>query len=800
MQSMAISDRNTLKRRFTDGKYLSQQDFATLIESTVNRRTDQFYGNWEKGRAYREKDVVIHEKQLWIRRGGDCICSEQEPNQDPTHWEVFPDDGDWTIYSDRQVMWAEVFDRVGVGVGGDSAPKEPQARLDVRKQREDAQQSLATETDPPSTLLKAAPGRWLVFPQGSTQTQTTLIHYSDAIKAVQPDQEQQKPTNIPLSSISYLINGLSTQSATWCTDASNGFRFCQGITQAQEDKVLPLRPEDGEAMLVVQPRSIPPLPPSRGTETSSTHRHLGSLGLNTAAPQAVVDLSDPARGSLLFLPNSAASPTLYLLGPDNVADVPYMSLGVTAQETSLISNATGGFGFYRGENYTAEPPLPAPSPDTVLLKVRQGEQSSRPQVGIGTDAPAARLDIDDQNVQVQVQILPEDAKGEANPAISLYQKFGETSTAELTAAIATRAEATVSGWQTSAERGFVFQQMSPATGQFTACQEEAEPPGESNLLQGRTHLAIREQGFVGIGTDNPHAQLEIIGDGGKGQFLFHVETQPQPRFSICTPNLADSTQTFALATQIAQAVLSTDTVGGFQFMAPSIPSLYGEADADDLDNGRQLVTISPEGRGRMGIGRPPRDYALDVQGTVQARAVYADTNADQVREVKPLFSTLWKLQNLSPVTFEWNADVAPGETGVPEAATSPPSERSADMSNEAGAEPDPWLDPETLPHQAEPEAAEANAAPSPDQQIGLLAHQVAEHFPQVVKTASDGSQSVAYPSLVPVLVQAINELNHKHHKDVRQLETQIEQQANRIALLAIVIGAWAAIAFLKLLF
>jgi hypothetical protein len=485
MLSVVISNRTTLKGRFQDGKYLSGKDFATLIESTVNKRTDHFHGVWQQGNSYCPGDVVIYEQRLWMMLGEQCHCAEQAPDRDSTNWRVFPHDGDWIAKVDRQVMWAEVFDRVGIGT------EDPQARLDVRKRPEDAKQALATD-DFSSSLLSAAPGRWLVFPQGATQTQTTLIHYRDLV-----DTSQLDPAAEPIpSAISYLINGLSPQTATWCTDANEGFRFCWGHSQTQDTDVLPLSAEGGETMLVVQPRSLPLLPPDPGME--APHRHLGSLGLNTNAPGALVDLVDPQRGSLRFLPDFAESPTLYLLGIGEGANVPYGSLGVTARETSLISNAAEGFGLYRGQDYGA----PSPSPDSVLLKVRQGEPSAQPQVGIGTDAPAARLDICDRASQAQAQVLPEQPGGEAIPAISLYRQTEEASKTELTTGIATRAEATVSGWQTNSDRGFVFQQMGPAPA-LSQTMKKLNPLRQLRYCRGAPTSPFESRGLSALHRDSP---------------------------------------------------------------------------------------------------------------------------------------------------------------------------------------------------------------------------------------------------------------------------------------------------------
>ena len=61
-----------------------------------------------------------------------------------------------------------------------------------------------------------------------------------------------------------------------------------------------------------------------------------------------------------------------------------------------------------------------------------------------------------------------------------------------------------------------------------------------------------------------------------------------------------------------------------------------------------------------------------------------------------------------------------------------------------------------------------------DEQIGLLAQEVEKQFPQLVNTDENGKKSVAYASLIPVLIQAIKEQQQQLwqlHKEIDALIT-----------------------------
>lgn len=455
---MVLSDRETLKIRFQKGRHLSEQDFETLIESTLNKRADHFHGLWQQNRVYCQKDVVIYGLRLWQMEAEGCICAQKPPPDDSQHWVIFPDDEDWVVLTEQQVMWAKVFDRVGIGVGSKTGEL-PQARLDVRKlkaaelpqamdQAYAAKSFEGTYTSPEETA-PTGQGRWLLFPQGATQTQTMFLHYAGESIQTETTGDPDGITWHP-DQTSYLVTALSLEQVTWCSDANNGFVFRRGDRQPQEADALQLDPTDGTVMMVVQPRLVP----DPGLEHSEPQK-LATLGLNLEIPTALVDIDAKQRGALRFLPDFTTVPSLYVLGPQlEEAAQPYTCLGTHNQETFLVSNGSQGFGFYQGQTYGGS----LPPGSEVLLQIRQRGAQNWPQVGIGTAQPSARLDIYSQADQAQVQLLPDQGDQQGIPAIALIHHATE---AEPTFLIAGLGQDT-SGWVSNAQHGFVFRQVARA--------------------------------------------------------------------------------------------------------------------------------------------------------------------------------------------------------------------------------------------------------------------------------------------------------------------------------------------------
>lgn len=74
--SSNLKGRDELKSFFRNKSHLSETHFAELINSVLNQRDDRFYGVWQKGRTYREGDIVYYDHALWERQ------SDRDQNQE----------------------------------------------------------------------------------------------------------------------------------------------------------------------------------------------------------------------------------------------------------------------------------------------------------------------------------------------------------------------------------------------------------------------------------------------------------------------------------------------------------------------------------------------------------------------------------------------------------------------------------------------------------------------------------------------------------------------------------------------
>ena len=70
--------------------------------------------------------------------------------------------------------------------------------------------------------------------------------------------------------------------------------------------------------------------------------------------------------------------------------------------------------------------------------------------------------------------------------------------------------------------------------------------------------------------------------------------------------------------------------------------------------------------------------------------------------------------------------------------------------------------------------------------IGVIAQELKEHFPNLVNQGEDGYYTVEYNGLIPILLEAVKELNNKHtEKDIAisNMQSQMENLLEKITLL-----------------
>ena len=124
----------------------------------------------------------------------------------------------------------------------------------------------------------------------------------------------------------------------------------------------------------------------------------------------------------------------------------------------------------------------------------------------------------------------------------------------------------------------------------------------------------------------------------------------------------------------------------------------------------------------VGIGTSSPQHKLDVRGNIGNNTTLHHSDIRWKKNIASLSKSLSKVMQLRGVAFEWRHD----------------------------------------------EYAEMNFPNG--QQIGLIAQEVEKVVPEVVSTNDDGYQSVAYTKLVPLLIEAVKDLQ----TEVAQLKVELE--------------------------
>lgn len=565
-------------------------------------------------------------------------------------------------------------------------------------------------------------GRFLILPKLLTVPSLSLFRYGE-------DAEK-----------GYFLNGLADDHVGFTTDAPAGFYFRRGLyCEPGEEAFADFR--SGQILMVVQP------------DTDGLPR----VGIGTPIPKAMLDITDHQKGQFLFNPEDKTDPAFTIVNLDPITDKNYLASGVGVKNAVFVTDAPMGFLFKMGgdyDTYCAESDI---NQGNSLMIVTQND-NLEPRVGIGTEEPSAMLDITD-GTRGQFLVNPEDKD---NPAITIVNLDSSPTKDYLALGVGDERSVLI----TDSPKGFVFKR-GEEYGQFC---------NESNIDQGEKLVVILAEGNVGIGTqtNDPEVRLEVTDDRQTGQFLFNLDDQAvNPALAICNLRpTEDSFLTIGIGNQTS--TLFTNSENGL-----SIRSVYDTSqNTNKFDpelNNKTMMHLRPERMvggtitqknklrifpeaenesevnlfplnaaavnynlnqnilrvfGKIGVLRNPKNYELDLNGTARSFGYYINTDSQKMNQVNNLEDVLDKVLQLKPVSFYWSA-----ATG----------------------------------HQGEGE------------QLGFFAHEVEEHFPQVVKNTPDDepedqTRSVAYQNLVPVLVQAIKEQQDMIADLVQRVE-QLEQGA-----------------------
>ncbi|GGF06954.1 Chaperone of endosialidase [Chishuiella changwenlii] len=259
-------------------------------------------------------------------------------------------------------------------------------------------------------------------------------------------------------------------------------------------------------------------------------------------------------------------------------------------------------------------------------------------------------------------------------------------------------------------------------------------------------VTVTDQGRVGIGSTVPAGQLHVVTTAANGIISERANT------GATAPSYISLRKNRSVDPAINGAVAANDILGVISFAGNTGSGYVGDAlgsnssiqvvAAQDFTaatqgssmlfytvaNGSALsavrMTISSEGL--VGIGRTPTTNRLEVNGEASkttAGAFIANSDARLKKDIQPISGeeALNKLTKLKGVTYYWNDD----KTGIDR-----PKEK----------------------------------------QIGFIAQNIQEVFPDKVTTDKQGYLQTAYGDYDAIFVESIKELNNKVIKLTGRLE------------------------------
>src|SRR5690554_304361 len=506
---MAIKSRIDLKEDFTNGKKLNEKQFHDLIDSMLNKRDDAFMGNWKKGTVYKTGNVVIYKQALWEVKatvGGDPkeICSCEPPGEDD-EWQTLivpQQDDDWFVDQETGVMYAKVFECVGIGRVFDPEEDPPQAKLEIVNNGEEEGDMM---------------GRLLIFPKKASSPTLSLVKVSNT----------ENPYN------AFFLFGINNEEAALTSDAPAGFIFRhQGHSVIGEEDELDFR--DGDIMMVITP--------------STSGSGNAKVGIGTKNPKAMLDITDKNKGHFLFSPEDKEDPVFTIVNLDPDFDKNYTATGVGVDYSVFITDAPKGFLFKKGEDYGLHCKNKDINQGKPLMLIREGV-NQKPQVGIGTTDPCAMLHITDGEKGAFLF----HSENEGTPLFTMFQSqsMGKNNY------LATSISKDHASWMTDSKKGYQLLTGKPMNGD---CPTPEIKEGERLVVV----LPDGKVG-IGTKTADPSVTLEIS-DENSGKFLFNLDDKKvNPALGIVNARPGTKSNYFSIGANNQTAVLVTDSPQGFVF-------------------------------------------------------------------------------------------------------------------------------------------------------------------------------------------------------------------------------------------
>ena len=225
-------------------------------------------------------------------------------------------------------------------------------------------------------------------------------------------------------------------------------------------------------------------------------------------------------------------------------------------------------------------------------------------------------------------------------------------------------------------------------------------PSNASVIEGTGNLVVENTAYIagalGIGTSEPQRIVDIYESQSDPQMRISYDDDLYSEFSVsATGDLTISAQGGDISVLNENLRVCSDE---------GCPSIINEIE----NRGNLIVENSILALGNVGIGGTVSpDYTLDVQGTLRAYGITDASDRRLKTNIQTIDNpnTLENIQKLRGVTFEWkNSDFGTGT------------------------------------------------------QVGMIAQELEEVYPDLVETDNDGFKSIQYGKFTAILLEAVKDL------------------------------------------
>ncbi len=401
---MVIKYRGDLTKLFGNSTVPEASSFAALINSTLVKRDDQFYGKWQAGVGYAKGDVVLYNNTFYYfvekgkkPNGSDCNCDDcgnTAPSDESCCWKPIrfkTTDHEWDFIVENKQntgLIANASGKMGIGT------KEPKAFFHINDDKKGC-------------------GQLLFNPLNTSGRHLPMLKMVNL--SIQPKVEDTENCS-PESA--FVSQSLDEKKVIFMTD-TEGYLFRQKGQIASEN--------------AQNPSNYDEIHPHHEGHTEGSERQTDSvnpllivtaknqyprIGIGTETPEASLDLRIEGRGQIRADAGEVNDPDVTLFNKSG-EEVIYLSETITTQQAALVTNAPDGFLFKTdqsaeerfhkcgNERSDSGEPLMVIQPDEVM----------QVKVGIGTSDPKAQLEVEGKEGKVQMSLH------DMNPSLNIVNKI-----------------------------------------------------------------------------------------------------------------------------------------------------------------------------------------------------------------------------------------------------------------------------------------------------------------------------------------------------------------------------------------